>query len=132
MARRKRTKHAVIEEAVRLHVGADPYAVLWQNPVGIAHHRTRAACICPHCRGTGVVDPRGTYTVSYGLCVGSADLIGVVGPQGRFLAIEIKPPGAYPTPEQRRFLALVRRMGGVSGVAHNEDEAAALVVEARS
>lgn len=65
---------------------------------------------------------------------GCADLICIVWPLGRFLAIEVKRPKYSPsdvTPEQRAFLAAVRQFGGVSGIATNEKEALALVAEAQ-
>ena len=65
---------------------------------------------------------------------GVADLICIVSPWGRFLAIEIKRPKYSPsdvTPEQRAFLAAVRKFGGVAGIATCEEEALALVAEAQ-
>jgi hypothetical protein len=65
---------------------------------------------------------------------GVSDLICIVMPFGRFLAIEVKRPKYSPsdvTPEQRAFLAAVRRFGGVSGIATNVQEALALVAEAQ-
>lgn len=62
-----------------------------------------------------------------GLCVGSADLIGMLAPQGRFLALEVKRPGEKPTREQELFLELVRKSGGVAAVVHSVEEALAVV-----
>ena len=59
--------------------------------------------------------------VTYGLGVGSADLIGING--GRFVAIEVKLPGQKATQEQQDFINMVRSMGGQAGVAHNVEEA---------
>lgn len=92
----------------------------------------RAAVIAAGCQcWVHNVDNR---LLSTGLGRGVADLICVVPPIGRFLAIEIKRPGYSPsdvTPDQRAFLASVRLFGGVSGVAATVDEALALVHEAR-
>lgn len=63
----------------------------------------------------------------YGLCVGSADLIGMLAPQGRFLALEVKRPGEKPTKEQELFLELVRKSGGVAAVVTSVEEALAVV-----
>ena len=51
--------------------------------------------------------------VSFGLCVGSSDLIGwdLIG--GRFVAIEIKVPGKEPDEAQAAFLEAVNRAGGI-------------------
>jgi hypothetical protein len=77
------------------------------------------------------VDNRGHLRT--GLGIGVADLICVVPPHGRFLAIEVKRPGARARTSlvQKRWLAVVRRFGGVTGVATSVEEAMALVEEAR-
>ena len=67
-----------------------------------------------------------------GLCVGSADLIGLVPPHGRFLGIETKRPrGAREAEAQKQWIEMVRRMGGVAGFARSVNDAMALVEEAR-
>src|SRR5258708_39039698 len=76
------------------------------------------------------VDNRQLHT---GLGIGCADLLCVVPPLGRWLSIEVKSlrPGSKPTPEQEIHLDLVRKHGGVSGVARSVEDALALVAEAR-
>lgn len=64
--------------------------------------------------------------VRYGLCAGSADLIGWTN-TGRFLAIEVKLPGQQATAEQARFLDAVTIAGGVAGVARSVEDAIRLV-----
>lgn len=59
--------------------------------------------------------------VKYGLCTGSADLIGFT-PEGRFLALEIKVPSKSPTEKQQIFLDAVTKGGGVAGVARHPDD----------
>lgn len=61
----------------------------------------------------GVANLRNGRKLRYGLGVGSADLIGIA-PDGRFLAVEMKSATGKATPEQRQFLALVARRGGVA------------------
>ena len=102
-----------IQRAIRLAIGAMPDVVLWRNSTGCA------------------MTPDGS-THRFGLCVGSADLIGVVAPHGRFLAIEVKSAKGRTTKEQELFLALVRRMGGVAGVARSVEEAVSLANIART
>lgn len=78
------------------------------------------------------VDNRTMHT---GLGLGTSDLICIVPPLGRFLGIEVKRPKYSPSDvsdEQRKWLAVVRRFGGVSGIATCEYEALALVAEARA
>lgn len=94
--------------------------------------RIRAAVIADGCLcWVHNVDNR---FLSTGLGLGTSDLICVVPPHGRFLGIEIKRPGYSPSDvsdKQRAWLAVVRQFGGVSGIATNEQEALALVREAR-
>lgn len=102
---------AALQHAIRLAVGALPGVALWRNETGQAQH--------------------GRAVVRYGLCRGSADLIGLVSPSGRFLALEVKSPRGRVSAEQKLFLDLVTRMGGVGRVVRSVDEALAAVEEAR-
>ena len=75
--------------------------------------------------------------MKYGLCVGSSDVIGWTQHRvtdadiGRliavFTAIEVKPDGEYPTPEQCDFIDAVRAHGGIAGVAVSPEQALAIV-----
>lgn len=67
-------------------------------------------------------DIRGQY-VHFGLCTGSADLIGIVPPSGRFLAIEIKTDKGVATKEQIAFLKMVNDCGGIGFIARSVEEA---------
>lgn len=61
---------------------------------------------------------------------GGSDLIGWMREHhgiAQFVAIEVKAPGEKATPEQERFLDDVRRAGGIAGVVHSVEEAAALL-----
>ena len=70
--------------------------------------------------------------LSTGLGIGTADLICVVPPYGRFLGIEVKrPSGSRTADAQKAWLAVVRKFGGVSGIARNVEEALVLLEEAR-
>jgi penicillin-binding protein-related factor A (putative recombinase) len=92
-----------IENEIRLRLGQRPDTVLWRNAIGFDEvHKTR-----------------------YGLCKGSSDLIGIH--KGRFLAIEVKRPGAKATPQQLLFLTLVQKYGGISGIATSVEEAEAII-----
>ncbi len=83
-----------------------------------------AGCLC----WVHNVDNRNLHT---GLGIGTADIICVVPPHGRFLGIETKRPNRKATEDQLRWLAVVRQFGGVTGIATNVDEALALVQQAR-
>lgn len=66
-------------------------------------------------------------TVHYGLCVGSADLIGIRRSDGRFIAIEVKTTSGRVSQEQHQFIELVRANGGLAGVARSVEEAMEIV-----
>jgi len=51
---------------------------------------------------------------------GTPDLIGFLT-DGRFMAVEVKVPGEFPTPEQRAFLADLNACGGLGFVATSVD-----------
>jgi hypothetical protein len=114
-----------IQAEIRLRLGAEEDLVLWRNAQVYAE----------------IVDQSGTRPVRGGLGTGSSDLVGVLSARvhletkpvtfGRFFVLEVKKPGKKPTDEQRRFLALVRRMGGFAGVVTSADEAHAALVRAR-
>lgn len=75
---------------------------------------------------------KGPHWIRYGLGNGSADLIAVVAPWGRFLGIEVKrTKGSKVREDQERWLAVIRRYGGVTGIAKSVEDALRLVEEAR-
>ena len=86
---------------------------------------------------TGVLKDQHGRPVSFGLCKGSADLIGwttrtitadMVGQQvAVFTSIEVKTPTGRLTPEQRHWLEVVGSSGGVAGVARSVADAEALL-----
>lgn len=104
---------AEILRAVRLAVGGLPDVCLWRNSVGVATHR----------------DGR---TVPYGICRGAADLLGVLAPSGRFVALEVKSARGRLTREQDLFLALVRHYGGFACVVRSVNDALEAIVRART
>lgn len=97
--------------AIRLALCSIHGVVVWRNNVG--------------------VDPmRG---VRYGLCRGSADLIGIATRAdgvGVFVAIEVKSSTGKTTPEQDLFLQLVRSRGGIATVCRSASEAVTYVRQA--
>ncbi len=66
-----------------------------------------------------------------GLGKGSSDIIAILRPLGRFLALEAKTGTGRPTTQQRQFLDLVRNAGGFATVFGSVDEALAAVERAR-
>jgi len=102
-----------MQQRIRLECSRGP-ARLWRNNVG------------------SLRDQRGQM-VTYGLCRGSSDLIGlrqvVIGPEhlgqtlAVFTAIEVKGARGRATPEQEAFIAAVQRLGGLAGIARSVEDA---------
>lgn len=77
-------------------------------------------------RESGVVTLANAQQITFGLCVGSADLVGVA-PGGRFLAVEVKTDKGRPTVEQTRFIEAVCAAGGIAGICRSPKEALELL-----
>lgn len=81
----------------------------------------------------GMLEDKTGQKVRYGLCVGSADLIGwypveitpeMVGKKvAIFTAVEVKTPTGRLTKEQADFLDAVKSAGGIAFVARSVEEA---------
>ena len=86
---------------------------------------------------TGTLLDRQGRPVTFGLCKGSSDLIGLrsvtIGPKhvgqtlAVFAAVEVKAPKGRTTAEQGAFIEQVTAMGGLAGVARTVGEAAAIL-----
>ncbi len=103
---------AAIQAEIRLVLGGERDVALWRNNVGLAEFWNERL--------------RRMVRVEYGLAVGSADLVGI-GPGGTFLALEVKTERGRTTPEQERWLELVRLKGGVGRVVRSAEEAVEVV-----
>jgi hypothetical protein len=105
----------IIQQRIRLELGREPSLRLFRNNTG------------------SLPDPRTKRPVQFGLCKGSADLIGwkqvTITPDmvGRkmavFASIEVKTPTGRLTPEQSNWLSVVQAAGGVAGVARSVEDA---------
>ena len=86
---------------------------------------------------TGTLKDQNGRPVQFGLCKGSADLIGwrtititpeMVGQQvAVFASIEVKTPSGRLRPEQQQWLDAVQAAGGIAGVARSVSDAEALL-----
>jgi len=86
---------------------------------------------------TGTLKDANGRPVQFGLCKGSADLIGwkrvtitpeMVGTQvAVFASIEVKTPTGRLRPEQQQWLDAVQAAGGIAGVARSVSDAEALL-----
>jgi hypothetical protein len=61
---------------------------------------------------------------------GSADIIGLLPPDGKFLAVEVKSMTGRASPEQREFLEAIKQQGGVAVVATSYRDVEAALREA--
>jgi len=70
----------------------------------------------------GIFDrKRGVYRKKHGHNLkGVSDILGIY--DGKFLAIEVKKPKSYPTKEQRVFLEMVKKNGGIGFIARSIDD----------
>lgn len=104
-----RTPEKTLLRLILREFGSRPDMRLFRNNVGVA------------------VYPDGSR-VAYGLCPGSADLIGwrIVAVAGhriaQFVAIEVKGETAPVRPTQRNFLERVTEAGGVAVLARSLDD----------
>lgn len=112
-----------IQQQIRLACsGPGSPARLWRNNVG------------------RLFDQQGR-PVTFGLCPGSADLVGfrtitvtpdMVGQRiAVFAAVEVKAPTGRPTAQQTAWLEQVRACGGLAGIARSVEEAQAILSPAR-
>lgn len=86
---------------------------------------------------TGTLRDQNGRPVTFGLCKGSADLIGwkrvTVTPEmvgstvAVFTSIEVKTPTGRLRAEQQQWLEVVQAAGGIAGVARSVDDAKALL-----
>lgn len=120
-------REAEIQAQIRKALGAVPGAVFWRNNVGLTGHSST----CPKC-GHIQQDEEDGPRIRYGLCKGSSDLIGMLYPSGRLIALEVKTPKGRATPEQLLFLDLVRRRGGFATIVRSPEEALAAIDRCRA
>jgi len=102
----------ILQTAIRQALGLERDLTMWRNNVGQVR--------------TG----HGSY-VRYGLAVGSSDLIGILAPLGKFVALEVKTPNGRLDQEQRLYLELVRSRGGFATVVRSVADARAAIERAR-
>ncbi len=81
-------------------------------------------------RNNGGVDRSEGRFIRYGLLGGSSDLIGILKPTGRFIALEVKKPGGRVSQKQKLFMDLVRSFGGFAAIVYSVADAVAAVSRA--
>ena len=78
----------------------------------------------------------GQFFTKYGSIVnigqqGEADIWGHRVSDGKALYIEVKLPGEYPRPDQKKFLEAMKSTGAIAGCAHSVEEALDIIGERR-
>lgn len=133
-----------LQRQVRLKLGQKPDLVLWRNETGAysemctvnwlrellmlmsdtsgSHGSTQQGVSAAITMLRDALSKSNRY-ISYGLCKGSSDLIGIIKPSGRFFALELKTLSGKVTEEQVMFIKLVNNMGGYAAVARTIEEA---------
>ena len=91
-----------ILQEIRLALAQIPGVLVWRNAIG---HDLRAHV------DYGIMNP------------GGPDLLGWVAPHARFLGIEVKTATGTVSNDQRDRIALIRKHGGLAGVARNVADA---------
>jgi predicted RecB family endonuclease len=95
---------------------SDAGCLVWRNTTGQAY---QGRVIHNDGRQVTLAESR---VIVFGLCVGSADIIGIT-PDGRFLAVEVKAGKDTIKPEQQRFIDAVQAFGGCAGFARSVQDA---------
>jgi hypothetical protein len=91
-------REALVQHEILKAWGAHPAVRLWRQNTGVAK--------------------MGDRSVRFGL-PGCADILGLIGPSGRFLAIEVKSPTGRQSEEQKRFERVIKQWGGVYVLARS-------------
>jgi hypothetical protein len=116
---------STIQRAILERIGARRDVRLWRNNTGTAvpmHVVSTALALLTTGRVAQAVNLlRSATPIRFGL-VGSADLLGIIKPSGKFLAVEVKSATGRVSEQQQRFLDMVRDFGGVAVVARSVDD----------
>lgn len=104
--------HTQLVAEIRLELGREEDFTLWLN-------------------AKVQVDRDGKVRAKPGLVRGASDLVGILAPQGRMVALEVKTGNARLEHRQKLFLELVRRRGGFGAVVRSTDDARAALERAR-
>ncbi len=70
---------------------------------------------------TGALENKQGRFVKFGL-IGSSDIVGLIGPGGRFLAIECKSAKGVQSEPQKNFQAMIEKHGGKYIIARSVED----------
>jgi hypothetical protein len=106
-----------IQTDILKRAGKLPWLRLWRNNVGLAVPASQIALA----RRERAVLYR-LAMVRFGLGTGSPDLIGIIGPVGKFMAVEVKKPGEKLSLDQEVWKKVLEALGGVHVIANSWDD----------
>ena len=106
-----------IQHAIRLRLGLERDLVLFRNAQAFTEVWNAR---------TGKAD-----MFRSGLGKGTADLVGILAPRGRWVSFEVKRAGEKRTEAQELHAALIKRMGGFACVVRSEQDAVDALERAR-
>lgn len=127
-------KESPIQADIRLALAGRGDCAFWRNSVGEATYY-KGGGPCPVCKQHTLGAKK--YVVPYGLCPGSADLIGFVEIEigglvvAAFTGIEVKAPRGAAQQNQRLFRNLVSSRHGVAEFARSVEQAHMVVNKIR-
>ena len=96
------TRESTIQSRILLALGSRPGIRVWRN-------------------NTGALRDSNGRVIRFGL-KGSADILGILAPHGRMLAIECKTETGRQSEQQKRFQEMVEKHGGVYVLARSVDD----------
>lgn len=100
-------EHQILVQKILVELSKNPNIRVWQNASGVAK---------------SMDDER---VIKYGLN-GSADIIGIIAPLGKFLAVEIKTGKARQSIQQIKFQEMITTRGGIYILARSISDLDAL------
>ena len=117
-SRVERTDEAAVQHAIRERLGREPDLLLFRNAQAQGERW----------------DPKSGRTARFmgGLGTGSADLVGLLKPSGKFVALEVKrAKGGRVSEAQAAWIRLVKSFGGFACVVASVPDALAALERAR-
>jgi len=112
-----------IQADILWHLGRQPNIRLFRNNIGNAFQGAIKEI------NERRVVLQGYRRQQFGLPKGSSDLIGFIEEKNiaRFIALEVKTQKGQATKEQKNFINMVNRFGGIAGIVRSVEEACALL-----
>ena len=102
------TSEGDVKHAIRVALGKLGWVSIYNNPVGVGFTKDGDR-------------------ITYGLSVGSPDLVGFIRGSGKFLGIEVKTTSGRASDDQKKWLKYASESGCVVGICRSPEEALALV-----